>query len=128
MIEKNIGDRLKEARKALKKSQKDLGAALGITHQGYSKIENGLSSLTLENLMLIVSNFEINPIWLLTGDGEITISQQSSSDIQFLRKEIEGLKKTIDLYKEEIKKLEEQNDLYLNRINELEDRISKQAN
>ena len=68
-----MNTRLKEVRKALKLSQAQMGAALGITNTAVSKIENGENSLTDQVMKLLCREFNVNEHWLRNGDGEMFI-------------------------------------------------------
>lgn len=69
-------ERLREIRKALGLTQKDLSAVLQIKQGSYSDVERGkagISALLLKNL---IRKFRINPLWLTDGEGSMFIGQQ----------------------------------------------------
>ncbi|MBI3584240.1 MAG: helix-turn-helix transcriptional regulator [Nitrospinae bacterium] len=70
-VKKNIGDRIKQVRKAQHLTQQAFARILGITQGFYTGIETGKYSTSNEILTCITSNFNINLNWLLTGEGEM---------------------------------------------------------
>lgn len=67
----NIGERIKELRKALKLSQTEFGVNIGV---GLGVVRNLESSITLPSpaqIDLIVRVFNANRTWLETGEGEM---------------------------------------------------------
>ncbi len=66
-----MNERLKELRKALKLTQRQLGERLGIGDTAVSKIEKGDNTLTEQNIKLICKEFRVSESWLRTGDGEM---------------------------------------------------------
>ncbi|GAA5446084.1 LexA repressor [Microbulbifer sp. NBRC 101763] len=63
-----LKDRLKEARKAAGKTQKQVAEAVGITQPSYSELENGRSYGT-RYITQIALYLSVNPLWLATGNG-----------------------------------------------------------
>ncbi|KYQ84075.1 XRE family transcriptional regulator [Acinetobacter vivianii] len=64
-----LKDRLKEARKRAKKSQKDVVAAVGITQSALSQLETGLVSSS-SHLPSIAKFLGVDAYWLQTGEGQ----------------------------------------------------------
>lgn len=67
-----LKDRLKEARKRAKKSQKDVVAAVGITQSALSQLETGLVSSS-SHLPSIAKYLGVDAYWLQTGEGQAEI-------------------------------------------------------
>ena len=67
---KEIGSRLKQARKEKILKQKDMAKKLGISRAGYSRIESGYVEITTKNLMKIAEILDISLDWLLLGKEE----------------------------------------------------------
>lgn len=61
----NWGERIRERRKALRMSQAELAAHLGITQNQISKYERGVDSPSIENLIKMVNLFETTADYLL---------------------------------------------------------------
>ena len=65
-----LKDRLKEARKKAKQSQKDVVDAIGITQSALSQLETGAVSSS-SHLPAIARFLNVDSYWLQTGDGDI---------------------------------------------------------
>ena len=68
-----INKRFKDLRKALNKSQEDMGKILGLSKSGVSNIENGQRNVTEQHFIMLKNWHEksINIDWLRTGEGEM---------------------------------------------------------
>lgn len=71
--------RVKELRAALSLTSEAFGARLGVTKAAISKIENGSRSVTDQMVLSICREFNVNEVWLRTGQGEMF--QQNSQSI-----------------------------------------------
>ncbi|MGN5762763.1 XRE family transcriptional regulator [Acinetobacter calcoaceticus] len=67
-----LKDRLKEARKRAKKSQKDVVAAVGITQSALSQLETGLVNSS-SHLPSIAKFLGVDAYWLQTGEGQAEV-------------------------------------------------------
>lgn len=67
---KEIGERLKKARKSLNKTQDDMSRLSGVQHSVISEMENGLRKPYPQYLMLL-SELKINLNWILSGRGSM---------------------------------------------------------
>lgn len=76
------GERVKEIRKSLGLTTEKFGEKLGIQRSAVSKIENGRCSLTDANIKAIHREFNVDYIWLTTGEGEMFVD----SDDEFRKK------------------------------------------
>ena len=81
-----MNKRIKEIRKSLKLSQKEFGEQLGVSRDVIANIEYGRVEPQPLFVKHLCSTFNVNPIWLETGEGEI-----------FLIKE-KNLKEAIELF------------------------------
>lgn len=77
-----MNEQIKEIRKSLKLSQEKFGERLGIKKAAVSKIEKGENSLTEQNLKSICREFNVDYIWLTTGEGEMFVN----NDDDFMEK------------------------------------------
>lgn len=66
-----ISVRLKELRKTLGLSQESFGSKLGVQKSAISKIEKGENGLKEQLFKLICMEFNVNEIWLRTGEGQM---------------------------------------------------------
>ena len=69
-IAKKIGENLKEARKFKGLTQKQVGQALRITQQQFSRFENGVFELNYEQILYLCRLYEISVSELFDVDLE----------------------------------------------------------
>ena len=74
---KEIGFRLKKARKKMGFQQQEIAGKLGISRAGYSRIETGHVEITTKNLLKIAEILQISMDWLLFGI-EVDQTKQTS--------------------------------------------------
>jgi len=74
-----IGNRIKQVRKFLKMSQSQFGKVLGTTQRAVSHWERNEAEPSLEQLQKLTQLFNINPTWLLTGQGEMFLNNNQKS-------------------------------------------------
>ena len=70
-----IGNRIKDRRKELKMSQKDLGNMVGLTAATISRIEDVSRKLTQENITKFTQALEVSPDWLMGWNDQPQISR-----------------------------------------------------
>ena len=77
-------DRIKLLRKKEKMSQEEFGRKIGIGKSSVSKIELGENNPSDQTIMLICSIFNVNEVWLRTGEGgEENMYSKMSEDDRF---------------------------------------------
>lgn len=76
------GERVKQARKSLGLTMEKFGERLGVTKTAISLIESGKNNLTDANIKAICREFNVDYIWLTTGEGEMFVD----SDDDFIEK------------------------------------------
>lgn len=64
-----VNNRVRQVREALSINQSDFGNKIGIGQAGVSAIEKGIRGLTDRNILLICEKFNVNEVWLRTGEG-----------------------------------------------------------
>lgn len=74
-----MNDRLNLLRKTLKISQEEFGKRLGVTGASISRLEKGERNITEQMVKSICREFNVDYIWLTTGEGEMFID--SDDDI-----------------------------------------------
>lgn len=79
------GERIKEVRKSLNLTLEKFGDRLGVGKTAISNIEKGNRNLTEHMRKSICREFNVDPIWLSTGEGEMFI-EQSLDSIEMLDK------------------------------------------
>ena len=70
------GERIKQIRTNAQMTQTEFAKKIGVSQPAIAKIENnGVNNVTEQMRRSICREFNIDPIWLATGDGEPTIDQ-----------------------------------------------------
>ncbi len=72
-----IGERLEDVRREFEISQKEMSRILGIHQNIYGRYKSGSSKLTPE-MLVALSNQNINLKWLLTGEGSMFLDEKDS--------------------------------------------------
>ena len=67
----SIGKRIKEVRKALKLTQPELAAKLGLTQSAISGYEAELKNVSEPSIISICRAYNVNEQWLRTGEGDM---------------------------------------------------------
>lgn len=62
-------DRIRRIRKDMNMNQTDFGAEIGVTFAALSKYESGKVIPDKSIRLLICEKFNVNPVWLETGEG-----------------------------------------------------------
>ncbi len=73
------GERIKQIRKENHMTLEQFGNILGVTQTTVSRIENGKRNLTEAMRKSICREFNVDPIWLTTGEGDKYIDQAVES-------------------------------------------------
>ena len=68
-LDASIGVRLRLFRKAVNAKTVEFCDLIGIAHGSLSDIENGKTGASQSTIQSLVRNTEINPLWLLIGEG-----------------------------------------------------------
>lgn len=76
------GERVREVRKTLGLTLEKFGDKIGMKKNSVSQIENGKNNVTDANIKAICREFNVDYIWLTTGDGEMFVD----SDDDFIEK------------------------------------------
>lgn len=76
------GERVREVRKALGLTLEKFGDKIGMKKNSVSQIENGKNNVTDANIKAICREFNVDYIWLTTGEGEMFVD----SDDDFTEK------------------------------------------
>ena len=77
---KEIGSRLKNARKAISRKQLEVAKMCGLPKSTISEMENGLRKPHTNYLLLLVSEFNVNLNWIFTGKGAMFADYEISWD------------------------------------------------
>lgn len=76
------GERVKQSRKSLGLTMEKFGERLGVTKTAISLIESGKNNLTDANIKAICREFNVDYIWLTTGEGKMFVE----NDDEFRKK------------------------------------------
>jgi len=76
-ILKHIGKRLAKFRSELGLKQKELAEILGKTTSAVANWEVGRASIPLESLIILMDRYDLNPIWLIRGEGPMFLTELS---------------------------------------------------
>lgn len=74
-------ERIKELRKTLSLNQEEFGKVLGVTKSSISNIESGRFNATDTTIKLICREFNVNELWLRTGQGDMFSTPDDDFDI-----------------------------------------------
>lgn len=67
------GERIREVRKALGLTLEKFGEKIGMKKNSVSQLENGKNSVTEHVVKAICREYNVDYMWLTTGDGEMFI-------------------------------------------------------
>ena len=79
-------NRIKEVRKHLNLSQESFGKRLGVSRSVINNLERNVTELKEPLFELFCNTFNVNPEWLLKGNGEMFI-QNNDSVIDNIKRE-----------------------------------------
>lgn len=69
----SVGERIKNLREEKGESQEKLGEAVGLSQNSISKLEKGITNLTLENLCNMAEHFNVSIDYICTGKNSDSI-------------------------------------------------------
>jgi transcriptional regulator with XRE-family HTH domain len=75
------GERIKEIRWILKLNQQQMADKLGLTQSAISAVEKNLNGLSNDNLVKLLTEYNINLNWLLGGEGEMFNSSEKEENL-----------------------------------------------
>lgn len=70
----DTNNRLKQVREALRLSQKDFSEQLGVKQSYYSEVENSKRPVGHKIISSLLDKFQVSSDWMLTGKGDINIT------------------------------------------------------
>lgn len=117
-----IGERIRLVRKCkdINLTLDKFGERIGMKKSSLSQVENGINSATDQTIKSVCREFNVNYIWLMTGDGEMFLHDESSmmekiDQIMYGENEFHKnlIKMTVDLSMEELKVIEGILDKYI---------------
>ncbi len=111
--------RLRIFRKSLKLNQTQFCEPLNLLQGSYSDIERGKSSITFRMVKDMMARYDLNPYWLFTGNGAMTLSEFEASKVQEEQASYgqDELIKENKLLKEQIETLKGENEALKKLVN-----------
>ena len=101
-------DRLKEIREKIFSTQLNMAKALNVSRQAVNEYERGNNIIPTKALIILINDYNININWLLSGQGNMLLSDtekiNTSQQIQELNNKIKELEIENKVLKELIKK------------------------
>ena len=85
-----IGERIKKVRKELGLTQEDMAKKLGISRESIVKYERGDIMPSQKFLKLLKYELEVNPNWILTGEGEMFLNDEKEKIIKIEKQDVKG--------------------------------------
>ena len=76
-----MNNRIKQVRKYYGLSQTEFGKKIGVTIGVIRNLESGITSLSSPLLELFISTYNVNPMWLKTGDGDMLLPTLPESEL-----------------------------------------------
>lgn len=81
-----MNERFKQLRNTLGLTQEEFAKSLGIVKASVSNIESGTRQVNNKHIRMLELTFNVNSKWLLTGEGEMFNSDNSSLLLQLKQK------------------------------------------
>lgn len=75
---KEIATRLKETRQKIGKTQVEMATEFNLSKQIYNNLENAKRRLQIEEVALLKNRFNIDPNWLIFGEGNMRIEENEN--------------------------------------------------
>jgi transcriptional regulator with XRE-family HTH domain len=91
-----IGNRVAEFRKKQNLSQQDVADATGLSRPYVAQVESGRSNPSFKFLYQLRMNYNLSVDWLLSGRGEMIVSEKGVAD-EMTERHYELIKKLIKL-------------------------------
>ena len=104
----DLSIKFKQIRQQKQLTQLELGSYLNVSKQAIANVESGHSNPSIELISKLVDIFNINLNWLISGQGDMFIS---NCDNTLELHNNEDLTKNIDTFKERFQKLVDTNNL-----------------
>lgn len=73
----SIGQRIKTMREVLGFTQKQVSERVGTDQATLSLIESGKKRVSLLLVMSLIKEFNLNPVWLIEGEGEVNLMEHN---------------------------------------------------
>lgn len=102
---KKSGERIKKLRIEKKLSQEDVSEDLGISIDGYRKIERGVNGAKVDTLVCIADYFGVSLDFIIIGEQpqsemDVMLKGKAENEKKFIRYMVSDIIKNINLLKE----------------------------
>ncbi|EIJ44003.1 putative transcriptional regulator [Beggiatoa alba B18LD] len=87
----NIGKRLLYLRESKGLNQEEISDSVGISLRAYQNYERGERTISKELIHALLSTYGVDPVWLLTGDGNMYRNEKPAPRTQAIVEMIESL-------------------------------------
>ena len=85
-----LGERIKKVRKNLDLTQQEFADRIGMKRNSIAQVETGRNTSD-QTITSICREFNVNEVWLRTGEGEIFVQMSRSQEIaEFVGKALQG--------------------------------------
>lgn len=111
-----VGNKIRKIRELKNLTPKDMGDRLGLTPQGYTKIENETSGLSVERLLEIADILGVKPEEILNFDEQQVFNNYG----EIRENKSVGINNIFNNFPEELKKLYEENSRLQEEKNKLQ--------
>ena len=91
-----IGAKIKERRKFLKMTQRELADAIAVTFQQVQKYENGQSKISMSTFILICSKLRVNPEYFFDSMSGFREDMEPLTEDENLEKQLLSLFRSIE--------------------------------
>ncbi|MCE7064456.1 helix-turn-helix domain-containing protein [Dyadobacter sp. CY326] len=101
--------RVKKLRESLNLSETQFAKKIGVSQATYNRIEKGTGSLTADAMSQVIELFDVNPYWLLLGQGgdePVFIKSDQSNQITITKDEFIELQRKALRQEDRIRELE----------------------
>lgn len=97
-----IGSRLAELRAHLGKTQVEMARAIEVSPRTYQNYERGEREVSATVVRSIYRVFDIDPIWLLSGESGLQKVRQPELDIELLQVILEEIERKLKVMKKQL--------------------------
>jgi transcriptional regulator with XRE-family HTH domain len=119
---KEIGDQIRLVRQSKRLNQENVAADLGLSLTAYSKIERGLTHMTIVRLVQIANYFNVDMMYLVAGNAgstggrndELVLPDTRGATVLLLQNRVQALQEQI----EQLHKMIVDKDIIIGLLNE----------
>ena len=87
----NMGERIQQIRRSLNMTQQEFGDIFGVKKSFICAVEKGDSKLSVDNLVKLLVNHNVNINYILGGQGNMFLEQKTDTKIEDLNSKIDKI-------------------------------------